>query len=506
MPSVDTTWYSVADYPTIQAAVDDATSHGGGTVYFPPGLWQLREPLLISSQPNGAIPSAPLILLGDGPNASRVTSTQSNPIFDLLHIQRNYVTVEGLAFDGRATAAGAPRGIVIGEGPTDTHHVTIRDCIVRNTASYGLEIAFNSSAGTIASDGLYERCVFSKNFSKALTRVGEQCARHDFSNCSWDFFVGSAVQLFSCSRVTISGSDLETPQDVGTAPYLVARDAVNCGLLNCWFEEPTTVTSTQWFVDLGKGCHGFVILSPRFQRKLYFPGNALMLIRVGDDTPVTGGPCIGVVIVNPYVLIPNIAQAPPIGHITIRNSSSEYTLIGGTLMTVNKTRYPIEVLDPTTKSSWIGHRRWRLPQVGTAENAPSASLHLGDLLCRPGRGLEAWNAYAPRPSWIPLTENRYANQTTLNALPASSINLGSLAWVDSESVLKVCTSVGPPPTWRVVAVATETEKGPDHASLSASSAFDSGSCISRGPESVLGFLRDRRLRSKNLCMRHKRRL
>jgi hypothetical protein len=84
----------------------------------------------------------------------------------------------------------------------------------------------------------------------------------------------------------------------------------------------------------------------------------------------------------------------------------------------------------------------------TSEN-PTLNRRLGDLITRAGRGVEMWNGLAaPDGSWIPITVNRYADQTALNGVPSESKNLGTLAWVVSEKALKVWA--GDTDGWKVV--------------------------------------------------------
>jgi len=443
--ATDVAWYRVGDpsTPTVQAAIDAAIASGrGGVVYVPPGQHYQPGTIQVPPTPN---PEASLILRGDGPGISQLIGRFSPFGYDVLSVRRSRVVVERLTI----TIEGGPigsRGVVVGGGPAAVSDVTIRDCIAYGT---GLEALLLSGP---LSNVLVERCVFSANFNPpALATVGRLCRHVTFVNTSFDHYRGSAIALDGCRNVTIADGNVESANDGGRAPFMTAVDAEDCHLTNVWFEEVNMASTTQWFLDLGGGCHGWTIIGCYFVRKEAPGGRRLIkLARLGGCAEGIPGPVSGVLILNPTVHTNFTEPAEP-GHIEINDSCSEVCVVGGVVrggFPPMDTHHPLDIVDATSKSTWIGSRRWRPPLVGATETPNSGSL--GDLLARPNRGLEMWNARATEASWIPMSVNRYANEQALQEVPATSRNRGTLAWLDTPPAGTPNLRVWDGSTWRGV--------------------------------------------------------
>lgn len=93
------------------------------------------------------------------------------------------------------------------------------------------------------------------------------------------------------------------------------------------------------------------------------------------------------------------------------------------------TYHPLDIVDATSKSTWVGFNTWRPPLVGLSETLKSAG-RLGDLVARPNRGLEMWNARNPS-QWLPTSVNRFSNEDALNQIPDRSKDKGTVVWIDT---------------------------------------------------------------------------
>ena len=423
--ATDVAWHRVGDScSTVQDCVNQAAVTGG-VVYVPHGTGALSTTLQIPASPN---PEKPLIIRGDGPSVSKL-STAFVPFgtADVVNVQRSRVTFEGLSIEPQNLNQSEGRGIVIGGGSDPVSDVVLRDCIVRGSGRHVLYMA-----GPL-SNVLVERCVFAANYNPAglLARIGPLCRGVAFIDCSFDFFKGSAIELVGCRDISFYDGHVETAEDKGTAPFVTGIDAENCHFGGVWFEEAQGATSNQWFLDIGRGCNGWTIVGCYFvrQRTTGMTG-ALRLIRLGSCTGTPAGPALGAAILNPLVTT-TFSGDPEPGAIEIRDSSSEVCVIGGTVQANNNTsmrRYPVDIADSSTKSTWIGPRGWRPPLVGLSQTLDNGKL--GDLLARPGRGLEMWNAKGT-PKWLPASVNRYVNEVALAEIPEKSKDPGTVVWIDN---------------------------------------------------------------------------
>jgi hypothetical protein len=363
-----------------------------------------------------------------------------------MSIQRSNVIIEGMTIGRQAQGFQGGGGVVIGGGPRTVSGVVMRDCIVRWTTDYALNI------GAAAQGVFVERCVFANNAASGLVLLGPGCKDINFTECTFDFFVGTAVELRGCQNVSIVGGNIESASLASSmAPYLAATDAVDCHLRHVWFEEPGNATATPWFVDLGRGCHGWTMIGCYFVRKNNVDGT-VKLMRLGACSGESAGPVVGVTVLNPFAHTNYTAEGLP-GQIEINDSSSEVCVLGGMIEggfpgPNDPGRYPVNIRDATSKSTWIGWRQSRPPLVGVSETPNTGRL--GDLLARPGRGLEMWNALTASPSWLPASVNRYANEPALAEIPATSKNRGTLVWIDAPATGTTNLRVWDGSAWRQV--------------------------------------------------------
>jgi hypothetical protein len=412
----------------VQPAIDYAIANGKGVVYLARGNHLITSTIVIAGDSN----SEELCVLGDGAGATRVVMLQ-NSNADAMRVERSHVSVRGAMFE----AQGLPldgRGIVVRSGSQGMEDISLRDVIVRSFARECL-----LATGDV-SNLVLEHCIFAANIGtdgSGLVRLGPRCSNVTFIDCILDFFANAALNLDGASDVSVHGGSIEAGQ-VGVGAYVVGADAENCRFSGVWFEEPSNASTTRWFVDAGRNCHGWVLDSCYFVRQRSITDPDLKLVRLGACGSEPGGPALGGAIINPYAFTRFTGQ-PARGAIEIRDSASEVVVIGGVVETEAGGRYPVDVLDATTKSTWVGPRQWRLPQVGLSQTANSGRL--GDTVARPGRGPESWNALAGGGSWLPLTVQRYPDLEALESVPSPSRGRGSVAWLDNpptdESQLRV---------------------------------------------------------------------
>ena len=427
-------WYRVPGPPfsgtSLQATIDGAIADGGGVVYLPPGIYNLSAPIDIAFDATGT--ERPITLLGDGPNVTRlvnVLSPLSGPD-PLLRIRRSLVSVRGMALDARGLSILAPiRGVVIDGSSGPVSGVELSDIVVRNTSSHALHVVPGTPPNNVRLCR-FVRCTFAANVSGGAVRIESGASGHEFLDCHINFFGGSGLDLAGCERVVFQNGAIEAPNNVGALdPYVRSRGARDCHLVNVWFEEPTGVTASPWFVDLEPGSDGWTIAGCYFVRSTSV-GGVVRAIRVGS----AAGPCRGVSIVNPYVRrVPT--GVPTSDHIEIGHSDSECVVAGGIVEAGfggSIVRYPIEVADASSKSVWIGHRRWRAPTLNNSEvNAITANRHHGDIMVRLGQGVHAFSGLGS--TWIPMSVNRVPNESVMNGISVSAKDKGTMVWVDTPN-------------------------------------------------------------------------
>jgi hypothetical protein len=263
----------------------------------------------------------------------------------------------------------------------------------------------------------------------------------------------------------------DTAKDGGTQPFLYSDRASANQLVNCVFDEGVDpVTARQWFVYLEPGSNGWTIVGTQFIRRSTVDADA-KAIRVGASASAA---CYGVLVADPIIRVPAAILPPPL-QIQIQRVDpgpySECVVLGGYVEAGSSptvTRFPLDLTDSSIRTSWIGHRRWRMPQVTLAESqsAGMSPLRLGDLLTRNEvglKGLEARSeATSPGPSGVPLTVNRHADLNALQTIDPALLNLGSIAWVNNDGTgngaLMLCTAVSPTPpspthVWKKITLA-----------------------------------------------------
>jgi hypothetical protein len=143
-----------------------------------------------------------------------------------------------------------------------------------------------------------------------------------------------------------------------------------------------------------------------------------------------------VVIIDPMISLPLGASSTQFP-IELRDPLTECLIMGG-FTEVGATKVALDLTDPTTKSVWIGHRRWRPPMLNNTEvEQVTSNRHLGDILVRVGQGVHAYSARGPGGSptnpWLPMSVNRVPDESTMNGISASAKDRGTMVWVDSPS-------------------------------------------------------------------------
>lgn len=409
-------------------------------MYLPSGTYDLTGSLEIPW--DSSVPSRPIVLLGDGQNATSLRAPGPFGGPDLLLIRRSNVIVRAMTIDGRfPTSVDSFRGVVIDGSVGPLSGIELADIIIRRTSSRALHVVPGPGQNVI-SRVRCRRCTFASNGRHGAVRIEPGAFGHGFLDCHIDFFGDVGMDLQGCEDILLHNCVIEAPAALNsTQPYLRAVDVRNCQVINAWFEEPENHTESAWFIDLQEGCHGWTVMGPHFVRKTGVGGH-LRAVRVGTPS----GPCLGVVILNPY-LRRDSTEPPQPGHIEINNCASECLVVGGTVETGFNpiSRFPLDVVDHSRKSGWIGHRRWILPRLDPSEDQTTGRHH-GDLVARPGRGVEAWAAFANGPSWLPLTDNRVPTEDAL--LSIVSKNRGSMAWVDRPPAGKKNLRVWDGTTWK----------------------------------------------------------
>ena len=328
-------WFKVTDGASAQSRIDACIAAGGGVVYFPPGVYALPASATLRLYPNrtagGFLPG--LTLLGDGQDVSIITCANADT---LLHVLRDNVVVQGLTFQTSPTAADTSLGIVLGD-VTDARHVLkfikFRDVTVRGTGRQAVQV-LPAPHITIASS--FDGCRFTENRGTTeLVSVGRGNTTLHFRSCTFEAFRQSAVTLRECDGVTFSDCIFENELN-DAAPFFYADRSVNASITSGWFEDDANNgvggSSSQWFIQLDRACHGFQIGNCTFRRGgLDAPSaspKAVLVSGTTSTTPPRHDESVGVVITNPEILsaAPRSTTTEPI---SVASDSSKVILVGG---------------------------------------------------------------------------------------------------------------------------------------------------------------------------------
>jgi hypothetical protein len=452
---------TVDDTVAINNAIIEAVAAGGGIVYLPARNYFLESgpivvPFAAESSPYQFAPTIQIV--GDGPDATIVRrGGGTSATWDLMQILRGFTTVEGVAMDG-AGGAGLGNGVVVGDASGTSRvlrRIQLHNCIVRNSARINLYIRGGTATSTAISILCsYTDCIFARNRDANLASVyiEQRNTSQFFRGCTIDAFSGSGLYAIGCDGLMLNNCHIEWQEsDVDNKAYLHLTNCRACDINACWFEEsrdvilppppppPPVVAGypANWFILLEDACDGIGIRNSLFVRKKNTTDNGARptkAIGIGS-----AGPCRGVSIHNPTIIQ---ATTPPVGDspIVILNDNSEVLLEGGVLE-YGTTHKIVEVNDQSNRSSSMSMgRRIRLPRLVPGDLVESefmgANRRVSDVVnryinqtgsvVRVGTGLEAFSSAG---AWIPLTVNRYTDDTLLTA--ETSKDRGTLAWVDS---------------------------------------------------------------------------
>lgn len=208
-------FFNVADYPSVQGAVDAAELAGGGTVFLPAGTYDLEASLAVPSN---------VRILGAGVGAA-IIRAHNNLADDAAVIEcgnSNNIEVAHLTIDGNKARSGGSFNI-LGEGLSADgggnlwfHHLHIHDALGEGIDCDGVSGVFVSNVlaedcagnGIHLSDPLHEQSVISDCITR---RCG--LARRDAGDPRHGGFAlrGTEIVLSNCVSVDDARSlDIET--------------------------------------------------------------------------------------------------------------------------------------------------------------------------------------------------------------------------------------------------------------------------------------------------------
>lgn len=233
----------------IQAAVAAViTASGGGTVYFPKGIYLVNSVASSDTSPNGIlIPYVAedgdynygVTLLGEGPD-SEIRAGSSNMV--LVRVSRNQTTLEKLRINCVAEANGCIGVGAVPESMTSTtvladqSRLTMRDVTIEHCTE---ALKFQPGPQVGGSDsGAYYNCVYNcvfnwntravwtaKNsdwatYPNRVTRTIFVGCKTTRGNCGYYFEVGSEIELHGCFEELINTGT--SPCSTPTARYISA--------------------------------------------------------------------------------------------------------------------------------------------------------------------------------------------------------------------------------------------------------------------------------------------
>lgn len=341
-PSNQVAWYKVTNYASIQAAIDSCIANGGGVVYFPPGTYVLPNvgtTLHIwpdAGNPGPSTPRRGVTLRGDG--ADVCTIQAPGGVSDtLLQILRDNTAIEGLTFLASAGDSTSEADIILGDNTNSSHvlkYTRFEHVFITNAGRYCLKTT-DSPYISIISD--FESCRFVGNaaLTGAAVRVGQGSTTFHFRNCEFGSFNRTGVWLDNAFGITFTDCVFEG-ELTNSGPFVYANKSVNCAITSGWFEDDPSaqgvgLAKDQWFVQLDKRCHGFLLSNSTFVRGGISGKNPRQpkVLQVLGTAP--GDESIGVVALNPDMSVPGVVDSTTFKYVDIASDLSEVYLLGGGL-------------------------------------------------------------------------------------------------------------------------------------------------------------------------------
>jgi parallel beta-helix repeat protein len=207
----------------IQRTIDDAAAAGGGTVYFPAGIYTLRSTLVHRSD---------VTLLGAGWQSVLRGSVPNMTILDLIDCARS--AVDSLRFTGSGTLGVAGRAAIHGTIGSSTGPIRCR--IVRNLieAVGTCAIALDNATQVLVEDNHIRRPVEHGIYLSSST-VGSTVSRNHILEAGYggrSTVVGIKLAGPDCLRNTISRNVIDHPLtegvicDTGSSDNLIEGNTV----------------------------------------------------------------------------------------------------------------------------------------------------------------------------------------------------------------------------------------------------------------------------------------
>lgn len=197
-PNVDEKWFSVKDFGAvgdgtaddrvaIQRAIEAVKEAGGGTVYFPEGVYTVTAPEKESWKPQIEL-CRKLTILGDGMNKSVIRVANEQGPYDLifLGVDLDHVRIVDIAFDGNGETN--PVICETDSVPSPWHHMLFH---------------FNSCR-----DVSFLRCRFTDLSGVWAIFASERMARVAIHSCQFDRIGGFTENDFDHSCVYFEGDGL----------------------------------------------------------------------------------------------------------------------------------------------------------------------------------------------------------------------------------------------------------------------------------------------------------
>ena len=253
---------------------------------------------------------------------------------------------------------------------------SISDCLIRNTASWGLYIADGANPGPLTYWGDYTRVRVDNPRSHGGIYVGAFNTTHYFVDCGSAGCIGNAAKIYSASGCVFERCTFEDSVNGGDdQPYILLLRAFAARVTDCWFEHHRNAFNT-FFVELGDDdsgnaynfCGNIEIQDCYFIQQNAQNANIVRAHRASHEVHIR----------NPRIAIPNVLSAPT-GGVVVGDDCS-VTLIGGEIATGNN-YYDIGWVEGAGSRTYVlSRRRFRIPNLDASGEATLGQLTNGDFI------------------------------------------------------------------------------------------------------------------------------
>ena len=422
MPAATPDWLNALDYANIQLAVD-ALPASGGVVYVPSGTYNSTSTPTKFTPP--LVLSKPVHLLGDGPGTAGPTTLEATVDQDLIQLQADSCTIEGIKLKGKGST-GTGVGIRVMRTGAIVRQPAVIDVLITDTPSWGLYIHGNGST-ELALNGYYERLKIqnNKNSSTGALYIGQGVTTQTFINVAVNQFSGLAAKLERCLGIRLSYCIFEdSAQLAAPAAYMLLEGVFGVGLDNCWFESHGA-TDAAPFLKIGvysptdplKAAFNVDVLNCRFNRNDQLDLKAIVI----------DGACRSINIHEPDMFVQDDSSTG-VDDILINSSaaSADVVITGGQLTTSTQLGLPYRLSSGSNRSvTLLGSlKRVRVPSATASELLTFQDKKSGDMVFNDTAGIQTLQVFdgtiwrSLGDSWVNARDYPTL-QSAVDSLPAA---------------------------------------------------------------------------------------